>query len=97
MPRLTQELQFPNQDTNPRAPYNGVAVFCKNGSLYTIDTNGAVALIGSGSSGTVDLSNYYTINETDNAISTAINALINVSTGYPFGPHIVCKLELEYK
>ena len=81
MPRLTQELQFPNQDTNPRAPYNGVAVFCKNGSLYTIDTNGIVALIGSGSGGNVDLSNYYTINETDNAISTAINALINGAPG----------------
>ena len=81
MPRLTQELQFPNQSTNPRAPYNGVAVFCKNGSLYTIDTNGTVALIGSGSGGNVDLSNYYTINETDNAISTAINALINGAPG----------------
>ena len=81
MPRLTQELQFPNQDTNPRAPYNGVAVFCKNGSLYTIDTNGIVALIGSGNSEPVDLSNYYTINETDNAISTAINALINGAPG----------------
>ena len=81
MPRLTQELQFQNQDTNPRAPYNGVAVFCKNGSLYTIDSNGIVALIGSGSTGTVDLSNYYTINETDNAISTAINALINGAPG----------------
>ena len=85
MPRLTQELQFQNQDTNPRAPYNGVAVFCKNGSLYTIDTNGIVALIGSGNSEPVDLSNYYTINETDNAISTAIstaiNALINGAPG----------------
>ena len=81
MPRLTQELQFPNQDTNPKAPYNGVAVFCKNGSLYTIDTNGIVALIGSGNSEPVDLSNYYTISETDNAISTAINALINGAPG----------------
>ena len=81
MPRLTQELQFPNQSTNPKAPYNGVAVFCKNGSLYTIDTNGIVALIGSGNSEPVDLSNYYTINETDNAISTAINALINGAPG----------------
>ena len=77
MPRLTQELQFPNQDTNPRAPYNGVAVFCKNGSLYTIDTNGIVALIGSYNSEPVDLSNYYTINETDNAINTSINTAIN--------------------
>ena len=81
MPRLTQELQFPNQSTNPKAPYNGVAVFCKNGSLYTIDTNGIVALIRSGSDEPVDLSNYYTISETDNAISTAINALINGAPG----------------
>ena len=85
MPRLTQELQFPNQDTNPKAPYNGVAVFCKNGSLYTIDSNGIVSLIKPGSDEPVDLSNYYTINETDNAISTAIstaiNALINGAPG----------------
>ena len=81
MPRLTQELQFPNQSTNPKAPYNGVAVFCKDGSLYTIDSNGIVALIRTGSEEHVDLSNYYTINETDNAISTAINALINGAPG----------------
>ena len=81
MPRLTQELQFPNQSTNPKAPYNGVAVFCKDGSLYTIDTNGIVALIRSGSDEPVDLSNYYTISETDNAINTAINALINGAPG----------------
>lgn len=81
MPRLKQELQFPNQDTNPRAPYNGVAVFCKNGSLYTIDSNGSVSLIGSYNNEPVDLSNYYTINETDSAINTAINALINGAPG----------------
>ena len=83
MPRLKigNELQFPNEIENPSAPYNGVAIFCKNGKLYTIDSNGAVALIGSGSGGNVDLSNYYTITETDNAISTAINALINGAPG----------------
>ena len=83
MPRLKigNELQFPNEIENPSAPYNGVAIFCKNGKLYTIDSNGAVSLIGSGSGGNVDLSNYYTINETDNAISTAINALINGAPG----------------
>ena len=83
MPRLKigNELQFPNEIENPRAPYQGVAIFCENGKFYTIDSNGAVSLIGSGNSEPVDLSNYYTINETDNAISTAINALINGAPG----------------
>ena len=79
MPKFLQEIQLPSLD-NVIKPKEGLALYNRDGKLYTLDANGNEKEVGAGvvSGGgggdgtTVDLSNYYTKTETDNKINDKV-------------------------
>lgn len=76
MPKLREELQFTSLDEQEIIrPKEGVSLYYKNGVMKVLHASGEEQTLLAGEDANIDLSQYYTRIETDNAIANAIAEL----------------------